>query len=709
MADFFSLQTKSLRLALVVVGVLGVFGLMKVLTPSEDIRMSALGEMEAGEIAVVDLQAEPDSELSFTLQLVNGLEQDYSVTVDSSGEAQLEIPGVDLEAAGTYELTARYGKMRKDSIVAQDFAVVAAEPDLAHSRISFNSSVLKPEQSSMMNVLLQDAYGNPVQGHSLSIVPDSSAVEVFTSEFMTNEKGQMNFSILGNGDGVVQLSLFDSTLGKTILAPAQVALRGGPSVNDSVMLAESGPVDGFAINGLSSESSVGQDLNVSVKAIDAEGFTVTDYTGTVRFSSSDDQASLPTDYTFLAEDQGEHDFSLGVKFVTPGEQTLVATDISNVRVNGEGSTTVVTGEDSSTDYGADFVTTDFSREGDFELISPASGSYSSDTVEVQGEGEYGNAAFVFVNGEEAGSVDIEFDDSFSYTLQDLEDGSYELYVEIRDDTDTVLETSSSESVTIDTAAPTLVSISLDPNTNVEPGSTVTVVALSEADLDEASVIFQEEVYNMEETSTSGKYQVSLIAPDTAGEYAMDLLLVDTLGNEVQYRDQATLTVGAAAEIPEVTPEPTVVESSIDTVTNLSAKGGAELVALSWAAPDSALALAFYRVYYGPSPAALFAVSETTDSSTNWTVTDLTANQLYYFAVTAVDVEGTESEPGTAVLGVPEEDSSKIPAVPTYYPVSTTLDTEVDETPETGPAATGMVLLSTLGALGYVLLRRRARA
>lgn len=710
MAAYFSLQTKPLRLLLVVVGVLAVFAGIKALSPSEDILMSTIGDLEAGKMAVVKLQAEPDAELSFKLKLVNGLEENYKLTVNEDGEAQLEIPNTDLEAAGTYELAASYGKTKRDYTVTQNFDVFAGDPDLTNSRISFSSSVLKPEQSSIMSVLLQDAYGNPVKGHNLSVVPDSSAVDVFTSEFVTNEKGQMNFSILGNGDGVVQLNLFDSTLGKSILGPMQVALSGGRNINDQVMLAESGPVDGFVINGLDSESVVGEDLSVTVKAIDSDGFTVMDYTGTVRFSSSDDQASLPNDYTFLAEDQGEHSFSLGVKFVTPGDQTFVATDINNVRINGEENTSVVTSAHSPADYGSDFETTDFAREGDFELISPVSGSYSSNKIEIQAEAEYGNTAFIFLDGEEAGSADIKFDNSFTYSLQDLDDGNYELNVEIRDDADTVIETSSTVSFTIDTQAPSLVAMSLDPTTAVKPGATVTVVALSEGDLDEASLLFQNEVYTMVETTTSGKYEASLVAPNLAGEYPIDILLVDTLGNEVQYRDQAILTVSEAEQTPVdvVTPDPTVVESSVGTVTNITATGGVERVALSWETPDSALAIAFYRVYYGPSPASLFAVSETVDSSTNWTITDLMANELYYFTVTAVDVEGIESEPGTAVLGVPGEDTLHPTTVPTY-PVSTNLETDVSQTPETGPAMTGLVLLSSFGAAAYVLLRRRARA
>ena len=51
-------------------------------------------------------------------------------------------------------------------------------------------------------------------------------------------------------------------------------------------------------------------------------------TGTVTFSTTDPDPGmiLPPDYTFTAADQGTHTFSGGVTLVTPGDQSLTATD-----------------------------------------------------------------------------------------------------------------------------------------------------------------------------------------------------------------------------------------------------------------------------------------------------------------------------------------------------------------------------------------------
>ena len=66
--------------------------------------------------------------------------------------------------------------------------------------------------------------------------------------------------------------------------------------------------------------------------MDASGNTVTGYTGTVNFTSSDTAATLPANYTFQAADNGVHSFT--VTFNTVGTQSLTVTDASNGTITG---------------------------------------------------------------------------------------------------------------------------------------------------------------------------------------------------------------------------------------------------------------------------------------------------------------------------------------------------------------------------------------
>jgi len=73
-------------------------------------------------------------------------------------------------------------------------------------------------------------------------------------------------------------------------------------------------------------STAGSPFSLTVTEQNGDSTTFTGYRGTVHFSSSDNSAVLPADYTFLAGDNGTHTFS-GVVLNTPGNQSITAADL----------------------------------------------------------------------------------------------------------------------------------------------------------------------------------------------------------------------------------------------------------------------------------------------------------------------------------------------------------------------------------------------
>ena len=80
-------------------------------------------------------------------------------------------------------------------------------------------------------------------------------------------------------------------------------------------------------------TTAGVAFRITVTAQDAFNNTVTGYSGTVDFTSSDGQAGLPGDYTFTTTDKGVHTFS-SVILRTAGTQTVTATDTATASVAG---------------------------------------------------------------------------------------------------------------------------------------------------------------------------------------------------------------------------------------------------------------------------------------------------------------------------------------------------------------------------------------
>ena len=89
-----------------------------------------------------------------------------------------------------------------------------------------------------------------------------------------------------------------------------------------------GPAISLDVSGVPSPIVAGASSTLVVTARDAFGNLATGYDGTVGFDSSDAQAVVPPDYTFLPIDGGQHAFA-GVSLGSVGTQSITATDPIN--------------------------------------------------------------------------------------------------------------------------------------------------------------------------------------------------------------------------------------------------------------------------------------------------------------------------------------------------------------------------------------------
>jgi subtilisin family serine protease len=80
------------------------------------------------------------------------------------------------------------------------------------------------------------------------------------------------------------------------------------------------------------QATAGTAFAVTVRALDATNTTDPSYTGTVHFTATDGQATLPVNYTFTAADQGVHTFMATLR--TAGSQTLTVTDTNTSSLTG---------------------------------------------------------------------------------------------------------------------------------------------------------------------------------------------------------------------------------------------------------------------------------------------------------------------------------------------------------------------------------------
>jgi hypothetical protein len=130
--------------------------------------------------------------------------------------------------------------------------------------------------------------------------------------------------------------------------------------------------------------TAGTAFDVTVTARDASNNALTGYTGTVHFTSSDaGSPGLPSNYSFVAGDNGSHTFTNGVTLKTAGSQTVSVND--TVQTSKTGTATI-----SVSAAGADH----------FKVTAPASATAGTafNTVTLTAQDPYNNTATGYANG-----------------------------------------------------------------------------------------------------------------------------------------------------------------------------------------------------------------------------------------------------------------------------------------------------------------------
>jgi hypothetical protein len=181
--------------------------------------------------------------------------------------------------------------------------------------------------SHSFTVTATDAYGNVVIGYRGTVHFTSSDVQAglpANYTFTATDNGVHTFSATLKTAGTQSLTVTDTA------TPSITGSQAGISVTAAAAthLAITAPAN----------VSIGVAFSVTVTALDAYGNIATGYLGTIHFTSSDNKAILPNNYTFVAGDAGVHTFT--VTFKSSGTQTLTATDTHTGSIKGSASVKV---------------------------------------------------------------------------------------------------------------------------------------------------------------------------------------------------------------------------------------------------------------------------------------------------------------------------------------------------------------------------------
>jgi hypothetical protein len=184
-----------------------------------------------------------------------------------------------------------------------------------------------PEQAGVtgsFRVIARDAYNNTVPTYI-------GTVHFTTSDPAKGVRLPANYTFTSTDQGIHTFHATLFTAGTQSLTATDTATSSITGSQTGIVITPAA-VTHFRVYGFANPTTAGVAHSFIVQAKDLYGNVVTGYTGTVSFSSSDSQATLPAPYTFTSGDAGIHTFS--GTLVAVGTQTITATDTVSSSITG---------------------------------------------------------------------------------------------------------------------------------------------------------------------------------------------------------------------------------------------------------------------------------------------------------------------------------------------------------------------------------------
>lgn len=598
---------------------------------TETIRISGLTREESVRI---ELERPEKNNLSFDL------------TTNVTGSESFVIPSLHTETSGEY-FVHLYRSFSQIPSVSESFIVSPGSISRFKSQISLSEETIPADGKSFskIEVAIADAFGNPIPNVDIRGFSSRNEDRVILPQ-KTDANGKAFGKVFSATPGVGIISLL---AGDIILfekpeivfhmdsAPLKNAgssgfgkyLQSSLFNSDNVGTAST---EYFTIEGLNPEQTANEDLTIRVSAKDANGNVDTGYTGTIRFSSTDNKAILPSDYTFKPTDQGVHTFYLAISFGTVGQQTLSVLDIDDFRVSGELSVNVLPQEgDNPPPQNGD---------GCFGINIPTNGAkFSASRITLSGCSDI-CPAIKIVDGPTVlvEGLAVDTNGQFSYQTPNLADGYHEFQIQCASNEDLVSE---KVGINVDRSAPTVLSVELSPSSCVEPGNPFEIKVGSSEELSNASCTVNNQSIGFEALDIK-TFSGNANAPNTPGQYPIQCSIFDVLGNELYEENAGLLEVCSAPDEPEPE-EPPTENVPPSCVSNLNAKPGDGKVTLFWSPAEDDTGIQNYTVLYGECGGDLTNVNTVPDARTQWYVDGLEACKKYCFAVSPIDENGMENQ------------------------------------------------------------------
>jgi len=240
----------------------------------------------------------------------------------TAGDHGVHTFSVTLKTAGTQSITAT--DTVTSSITGSQTGITVNAGALSALQVSGFPSPVTAGTASTFTVKAVDAYGNTVTSYRDAVTftsADTKASLPSNYTFTSTDQGIHTFTATLKTAGTKSITATDRTIS---------SIKG----SESGILVNPGIAVALTVTVFPSSTTAGVIHTIGATAVDAFGNAATSYRGTIHFTSTDPQAVLPANYTFLASDGGAHSFQASTTLKTAGLQSITATDTVTSSITG---------------------------------------------------------------------------------------------------------------------------------------------------------------------------------------------------------------------------------------------------------------------------------------------------------------------------------------------------------------------------------------
>ncbi len=397
------------------------------------------------------------------------------------------------------------------------------------------------------------------------------------------------------------------------------------------------------------KATLGEAIDVTVKAVDSDGNVDTGYRGSIIFTTNyiGDIVPMPgRSIKFEADNSGVYKFSKGVTFKTiAGKRDLNVADVDGKDITGSVKIQVEEGNNAGGN-----------QKVEVQILTPQmNGEIKGDVVTVSGKTRKNSKVRISLNGEETKTVVSDQDGMFTFPMTDLTLVNNVVKAEIIDADNKVIGSSkeikfSKSKDTISFYGVVISDKDGKPSTTLTGSQDMTINVKAMAGLSEAIITFDGAAIPLKEEKP-GTYTHTTKAPSKSGSYLLDISLKNETGKTFEKKGISTLTIVDPIKpkeepVVEPKPEPTPVIPEVkpaafkdiktETLNNIGK------VVFAFAVENPPKNLGYFKIQYGKDTKTMTGEVLTHEAKTilkdgkySWYVPNLREGD-YVFKITALD-------------------------------------------------------------------------